>query len=180
MADGLAVNWTIHRRHFSQMTGVLDLMHALSYAWRAAEVLEDRGTYRRYATWIWRGEVRQVIEDLRQHQQRLGLPEKEAAASDPRERVARALTYYENHQHLMHYDTYRQQGLPLTSSHMESTVKLINQRIKGSEKFWRKDHAESVLQLRADSLSDSKPLDAFWKHWQAHQTGTNHYRTAAV
>ena len=34
------MNWTIHRKHFSQMTGVLDLMHALSYAYRAAAVLE--------------------------------------------------------------------------------------------------------------------------------------------
>ncbi len=32
VADGLAVNWTIHKQHFSQMTGILDLMHALSYA----------------------------------------------------------------------------------------------------------------------------------------------------
>lgn len=180
VADGQAVNWTIHQRHFSQMTGILDLMHALSYAWRAAEVLEDRGTYRRYAAWIWRGAVGCVIDELRQHQQRLGRPPSGAAASDPRERVARALTYYENHQHLMHYPAYRQQGLPLTSSHMESTVKLINQRVKGSEKFWRADHAESVLQLRADSISDSKPLDTFWNYWQARQTGSNHYRKVAV
>ena len=29
------------------MTGVLDLMHALSYAYRAAAVLDDLNTYRR-------------------------------------------------------------------------------------------------------------------------------------
>ena len=55
----------------------------------------------------------------------------------------------------MHYPAYRQQGLPITSSHIESTVKLINRRIKGSEKFWLRPESECVLQLRADHLSDS-------------------------
>ncbi len=57
------------------MTGVLDLMHALSYAYRAAAVLDDPNTYRR-------------------------------------------------------------QVLPLTSSHIESAIKQINARVKGTEKFW--------------------------------------------
>jgi hypothetical protein len=79
----------------------------------------------------------------------------------------------------MNYPLYRQQGLPLTSSHIESTVKQINQRIKGTEKFWRRDSGEAVLQLRADALSDSLPLQPFWHRWQAQQTGANRYRTAA-
>ena len=80
----------------------------------------------------------------------------------------------------MDYPTYRQQGLPLTSSHIESTIKLISARVKGTEKFWRQDHGESLLQLRADSLSDSEPLVKFWTHWRAGQSGSNCYRTAAV
>ncbi len=35
----------------------------------------------------------------------------------------------------MKYDQYRRQGLPITSSPIESTVKQINRRVKGSEKF---------------------------------------------
>lgn len=179
VADGQAVNWTIHKKHFSQMTGVLDLMHALSYAWRAAESIADRDAYRRYATWIWQGHVQCLINELQQLQDKLGIPPPGTIASDPRERVDRALTYYRNHQKLMNYPEYRKQGLPLTSSHMESTVKMINARIKGSEKFWRKDHGESLLQLRADSLSDSKPLAAFWVNWRSGLTGVNHYRKTA-
>lgn len=180
VADGLAMNWTIHRRHFSQMTGILDLMHALSYAWRAAAALDDAGAYRRYAAWIWQGRVARVIDELRRHQERIGLPDAGTPADDRRERIARAVTYYENHQHLMDYPAYRQQGLPLTSSHIESTVKLISARVKGTEKFWRQDHGESLLQLRADSLSDSQPMVEFWKGWRADQTGANSYRKAAV
>jgi hypothetical protein len=163
VADGQAVNWTIHRCHFSQMTGILDLMHALSYAWQAGAAVEDFAAYRRYATWIWQGQVARVIAELKQHQQRLGLPDAATKTSDPRELIARAVTYYVNHQHLMDYPSYRQQGLPLTSSHIESTIKLISERVIGTEKFWRQDHVESLLRLREDSLSDSKPLVEFWK-----------------
>lgn len=180
VADGLAVNWTIHRKHFSQMTGILDLMHALSYAWRAAAVLDDPHAYRRYATWIWQGQVQQVIEELLGHQQELGLPAADAPASDPRARIQAAITYYQNHAHLMHYPRYRQQGLPLTSSLMESTIKQINARVKGTEKFWKQASGAAVLQLRADSLSDSQPLQNFWQQWHQQQSGINTYRKQAT
>ena len=35
VGDGAHGIWTLHKKHFSQMTGILDLMHALSYAYRA-------------------------------------------------------------------------------------------------------------------------------------------------
>ena len=48
-------------------------------------------------------------------------------------------------------------GLPITSSLMESTVKQLNRRIKGTEKFWTEAGGEAVLQLKADNLCDSDP-----------------------
>jgi hypothetical protein len=180
VADGLAVNWTIHKEHFSQMTPILDLMHALSYAWRAAAGLDDPQAYGRFAAWIWLGQVQRVIEELQSHQARLGASPPDASASDPRERIQRAITYYTNHKSKMDYPRYRQQGLPLTSSHIESTIKQINTRVKGTEKFWNQTSGNAVLQLRADSLSDSRPLDSFWRRWRNQQTGANTYRTLNV
>jgi len=78
----------------------------------------------------------------------------------------------------MNYPEYRRNGLPITSSHIESTVKLINRRIKGTEKFWLKSSSEQVLQLRADHLCESKPLAPFWQRWHADHTGSNQYQTA--
>lgn len=180
VADGLAVNWTIHRKHFSQMTGILDLMHGLSYAWRAAAVFDDQTAYRRYATWIWQGDVQRVIDELCRHQEQIGPPDKAAGAAAPCNRLHDAITYYRNHRHLMNYPAYRRDGLPLTSSHVESAMKQINARVKGTEKFWEAENADALLQLRADTLSDSKPLDAFWRRWQERQSGANHYRTLAT
>ena len=173
MADGASVNWTIHKQHFSQMTGILDLMHALSYAWKAAKALEDAAAYERYATWIWQGEVVKVIDELKGHLSELPEALVDSLQEHP---VQRAVTYYSNHQQRMNYPKYRQQGLPLTSSHIESTIKLINIRMKGSEKFFRHDTGEALLQLRADSLCDSHPLTSFWQRWLRNQTGANTYR----
>ena len=117
-------------------------MHALSYAYSAAEavaekdVLHQKKIFREWAEWIWQGCVDRVIAALREHQDRLGQPPDDASPTDPRKRIARALTYYTNHRSRMNYPEYRRLGLPLTSSHIESTIKLINRRVKGTEKFW--------------------------------------------
>ena len=66
-----------------------------------------------------------------------------------------------------------------TASHMESLMKQINQRVKGTEKFWCEEGAEAILQLRADLLSDNRPLDAFWERREASQTGQRRYSNAA-
>jgi len=178
VADGAHANWTIHRKHFSHAVPILDLMHALSYAYSAAECVEGDAAYPRWANWIWSGEVDRVIQELRVVQKRLGQPPPDVGASDPRRRVHRAITYYENHHARMNYPEYRRLGLPLTSSHIESTIKLIAARVKGSEKFWSHSISEAVLQLRGDYLSDSHPLDSFWLRHQARQTGVNAYRQA--
>jgi len=78
----------------------------------------------------------------------------------------------------MRYDTYRREGLPITSSHIESTIKQINRRVKGSEKFWSTGGAEALLQLSADYLSETDPLTPFWRSRQSHATGQRHYRAA--
>ena len=179
VADGASSIWAIHKKYFGQMTPILDLMHALSYAWRAAAVLDEEDLYRRWAKAIWQGRVREVLAELKMHQERLGVPPQDASADDPRQRIARALTYYTNHQSRMHYPEYRRLGLPITSSLMESTIKQISQRVKGTEKFWNKPTADAILQLRADFLSDSQPLQKFWIRWQQKITGINRYRTSA-
>jgi len=178
VADGAHANWTIQRQHFSHATPILDLMHALSYAFSAALAVPEQDVYRRWAGWIWGGDVERVIVALRERQLQIGKPPAEASATDPRERVDRALTYYEYHRLRMNYPEYRRLGLPLTSSHIESTIKQINRRVKGTEKFWSQSTSEAVLQLRADYLSDSAPLASFWQRHQAGQTGVNAYAQA--
>ncbi len=71
----------------------------------------------------------------------------------------------------MRYDEYRREGLPITSCYIEATVKQVNARMKGTEKFWSPRGGEALLQLRADYLSDNDSMPQFWSRRQRQQTG---------
>lgn len=178
VADGAKTNWRIQRQHFPQATPIADLIHALSYAWSASKADEGEATYQKWAQLIWQGDVAEVIEHLETLQFVQGKTP-EDSPSDVRHHVDRALTYFKNNAGHMDYPAYRQQGLPITSAHIESAVKQINRRIKGTEKFWEEKTSETVLQLRADYLSDSKPMAGFWRRYHANQTGSNAYQDAS-
>ena len=181
VGDGQDANWSVWRRHFSHYTPILDFIHAICYVFAAAvagrPLREGAAIYRQWAQWVWSGEVQQVIEALRVRQQELGLPEKDEQES-PRSKVADALRYLENQQSRMHYAEYRRLGLPITSSHIESTIKQINRRVKGTEKFWSEGGAEALLQLAAEYLSETNPLTTFWRERPSHATGQRHYQAA--
>jgi hypothetical protein len=106
----------------------------------------------------------------------LATPETHDIETAARVVVTEALTYLRNNVTRMRYQDYRKAGLPTTSSHIESTVKLFNRRLKGTEKFWSEEGAEAILQLRADFLSDTEPVECFWREWQKRATGRRCYR----
>jgi hypothetical protein len=180
VGDGSAHHWGVWRRHFATFVPILDLIHAISYGYAAAMAGRSRAegwpVYGRWMRWVWQGEVRQVIEGVKQRQQEVGVPSPEDPEGSPAAVLQEALTFLVNHQGQMKYPEYRRQGLPITSSHVESEIKRINQRVKGTEKFWSEDGAEWILQLRADYLSDDRPIDAFWEKRQAEETGQRRYR----
>lgn len=185
LADGLEANWSTWRKHFSDYTPIVDFIHALCYVFAAAlaarRLPEGWPIYCQWAQWLWSGHVEQVIAAMRQRQQELGLEltETNEAEDSPRARLAAALGYLENQQSRMKYDQYRREGLPITSSHIESTIKQINRRVKGTEKFWSADGAESLLQLTADYLSETQPMPTFWRERPSRATGQRSYRTAS-
>jgi hypothetical protein len=183
VADGSANNWRLRERFFSSFVAVLDFIHALSYVYAAALAGQsfEAGwrSYRRWISWVWKGEVKKVLEELAKRQEEVGRPVKGESETSVASVVTRALGYLSNHQDKMNYAEYRQEGLPITSSVMESVVKQMNYRVKGSEKFWCQEGAEAIVQLRADHLSDGAPLDEFFRQRQATATGQRPYRHSA-
>ena len=164
VADGSSANWGVWSRYFSHYTPILDFVHALMYVYAGA--MTGRGVeqgwadYQVWAQWLWSGQARLVIEALEARQQELGLPEKHETGT-PRAQVANSLGYLRNQRGRMKYDEYRKQGLPITSSAIESTIKQINRRVKGTEKFWS-EGGDAMLHLMADRLSQTKVTADFW------------------
>ena len=116
--------------------------------------------YRDWSDWLWKGEVDRLLGALEQRQQELGIPEQNETLT-PRAQVAASLGYLTNQRERMNYAEYRKQGLPITSSPIESVIKQINRRLKGTEKFWS-DGADPMLHLVADRLSETGATAKFW------------------
>jgi hypothetical protein len=182
LGDGSNGNWGVWERHFSSFTPIVDFIHALTYVYAAA-MAGDSFTegWSRYVLWIgalWQGDTATVIAAMEARQQVLGMPEATDGETHPRQCLADALGYLRNQKERMKYAEYRRAGLPITTSHVESTIKQMNHRVKGSEKFWSESGSEAILQLRADVLSETAPLDDFWQRRQARQTGERCYSIA--
>jgi hypothetical protein len=183
LGDGAPYNWTIHRGYFPDFEAITDFLHVLCYvylaAWAAGSDEAERWSI--YVSWMracWQGRVREVIEELRLWQSRIGEPpeDEEVDAKDPRRLVAEAWSYLSNNEGRMDYPRYRKEGLPITSSLVESLVGEVNARVKSKQKYFnRPDGAEAILQLRAAVLSEDDRLKRFFEQ----RPGNPHRRRKA-
>jgi hypothetical protein len=168
LGDGLPWNWTLQRTYFPTFTPILDFIHAVQYLYAAAEAWDttDADRWSRYlelAEAVWQGRVGEVIEQLRNELARRQIgPEMELPDDSPHQPLVTAARYLNNHRQRMDYPRYRREGLPITSAPMESLVKQINHRVKGTEMTWNDpDGAEAILQLRAAALCEDGRLDDY-------------------
>jgi hypothetical protein len=172
LGDGSPWIWGLHRHHFPEAVAIVDFLHALAHLFAAARhaTADLEGRWELFEGWAracWRGEVGLVIEELRL---RCEIPLilsggdlSGLAEDDPVRGLARVIGYLDENRGRMDYPSYRRQGLPWTTSHVESTVKVFNRRVKGSEKFWSESGAEAMLQVRAAFLSEDGRLDRHMK-----------------
>src|SRR5207245_5343517 len=157
------------RKWFWCLPPIADFVHPLTYLYMTATAVSANvcGRWQLYVGWMtqcWQGGVADVIAGM---EARLAHMEPHTGpgklpATDPREGLWRTSGYLRNNEEHMNYAEYRKQGLPVTSSLVESLIKEINYRVKGTEKFWdNPEGAEAILQLRTAVLSDDDRLRAF-------------------
>jgi hypothetical protein len=189
VCDGSQALWALFSLHLlaSGFVAILDLVHLLTYLYAAAGAVQGKGTraawvlYERWLRLAWSGAVASLLAALRAAARKAGEPPPEAAEDDPRRLLADAVTYVTNNRERMDYPRYRRLGLPIFSAPVESTIKQVNRRIKGSEKFWLQDGAEAVLQVRAAYLSQDDRARRLWDQPRpyARSVGAKRLRPAA-
>ncbi len=181
VSDGSATIEKLQQAHFSHYTSVLDILHALSYGLAAARAVssDEASAERKYDSWaarIWEGRVDIVIDELIAYGRKFGQPPPDASDDDPRKILRGSRVYYENHGCRMDYPSYRCLGFPLTSSLMESMVKQVSRRVKGTEKYWSSPGGEAILRLCGEYLSDDEPMRTYWDQRSRHAPGVRAYR----
>jgi hypothetical protein len=176
VCDGQAYNWSVYEMHLRPLgfIPILDFVHLMTYLYDAALASggSEACSWQRYERWLrlaWSGKAGELLTQLRA-----------AAANSPRSSAERkttleeTITYVTNNRQRMDYPEYRRLGLPISSAPVESTIKQINRRLKGSEKFWLTDGAEAMLQLRAAQLSDDDRWRSNWQRRRPHRAASSY------
>ena len=168
VGDGLNWNWSIQQRRFPTFIPILDFIHAIQYLYKAALALgehdkSDWMLYVEFVTLTWNGRITEVIEHLTDACHQRGWAPSDTIADDhPLKPVTDAIRYFTNNRQRMDYPNYRRQGLPVTSAPMESLIKQMNARTKGTEMCWNNPTgAEAILHVRAAALCDDERLDDY-------------------
>jgi hypothetical protein len=184
VCDGQAYNWSIYEMHLLPLgfVPILDFLHLLAYlydaahAYRGKDVARGWKTYEQWLRWAWSGKVAELLSSLRTASTELGKKGRDAA--DRKSTIDEALRYVTNNRARMDYPEYRRLGLPISSAPVESTIKQLNRRVKGTEKFWLEGGAEAMLQLRAAQLSDDDRWNRYWARPRKHRRAVGSGRLA--
>jgi len=141
---------------------ILDIIHAGEHLVEAARAAF--GVTKDGAEWLnarlaelWSGDAKGLVAALEAKAAEFGpRPGDEGGAA----RILwNARDYFDTHCDRIRYDIFRRHGLPLTSCHIESGIKQTNRRVKGSEKQWYLYHADEMLALRCQALSEDGRWD---------------------
>lgn len=164
LGDGLPYNWSIWEKHFSTFVPILDFIHPIQHLYKVSQAIapDKQTAWEQAVQWIeeiWQGNVEEVIGVLKTKQTAIGLPPADAEETDARTILAETIGYLTNQSGRMNYPEYRRKGLPITSCLIESQIKEMNHRVKGTEKFWNDGkEGEAILQVTAALLGDAPHL----------------------
>jgi len=186
LGDGSAWIWALAALHFVGFTEILDIIHLVSYLYRAAQAVFPSDPKKAWALYekllrlAWSGRTADLLEVLRKHAEKAGQPPKGARDGDPRKVLWGTVGYVENNKERMAYARYRREGLPISSCPVESLIRQVNIRVKGTQKFWVRGGLEAILQVRAAYLSDDDRREKFWlRRPRGRAVGQNRFRRAA-
>ncbi len=149
-----------------RMVGVcLDIMHTMEYIWEAGTALHgEKGSGREnwvrdHGLALLQGRVGRVIGGLRQT---LKKKAKELKAYQ-KKALHKAVTYLDNHRHMMRYDEYLRAGYPIATGVIEGACgSLVKDRTDRSGMKWTRRGVQAVLDLRA--LKRNGDWDAYWDY----------------
>lgn len=143
---------------------IVDIIHVSDYLWDVGTVLYgEKGPHR--ISWVegklyalLESKVGYVIGGLKQirTKNRLSSPQKTA--------IQKAITYFENHRHMMDYATYLEKGYPIATGTVEGTCgSLVKDRMEQSGMRWSIVGAQAVLAQRA--VVKNGDWEDFWSYF---------------
>ena len=137
IGDGAKWIWDYAGEHHPEAIQILDYFHACEYLGTALSSIEEKKAIKekRFDD-LSDGKVNEIIEFLERKQQT--------------KEIADCIRYFNNHQHMMNYKLYKDQGLDIGSGAIESTHRtLIQSRMKQAGMHWKKKNVQSIASVKA-------------------------------
>lgn len=133
---------------------ILDIIHVTEYIWEAGTAIYGERSHERYP-WvrekildILEGKVGYVIGAIKQTR------DKKKLSKTKINTLNKAITYLDNHKHMMMYDQYLAEGYPIGTGVVESACgSLVKNRMEKSGMRWKREGAQNILDLRAVKLN---------------------------
>lgn len=152
---------------------ILDFIHVLEYIWKAAYCFYAPGTDEVEA-WV----CERALQVLKGHASQVAAGMRRSATlrelePSQREAVDDCADYLLKYKHMLRYDEYLSQGLPIATGVIEGACRhLVNDRMEITGARWGLQRAEAVLKLR--SLNSSGDADVYWNFYKAQALRRNH------
>ena len=156
LMDGQESLWNAAAEHLpgTEITEILDLLHATSYLWEAAHLFHPKASpqasrfVRTQTQRMLGGHIATVIRSLRRQATDHKLKGKRL------ENLQRICGYFANNVHRMAYDQYLAHGFPIASGVIEGACRcVVKDRMERSGMRWVIDGAQAMLGLRSIHLS---------------------------
>lgn len=129
----------------SRIREILDLPHAMGALHRVAKIPKNWSESERRS---WLKQARQMLKagEIKLLEQHI----KPLAVGGRAKDIKSALGFFQHHRDRMDYAAARRDALPLGSGVVESMIRqVINMRIKGCGRFWKRDNLRRMLLLRS-------------------------------
>jgi len=167
VSDGATHIRTLRERGFPDAAFILDWSHATGHLHQDAVAGFGPGPkaeawYDRQKERLWTGHLDSFFNVFGKLVTRCGPPPQKAAPNDPRRILATDLEYFRTNRAGLDYPYFRRRGWPTGSSIIESTVKQVGKRVKGTEKLWSIPGAEHTLQVVTHLIANDGAWDRFW------------------
>jgi hypothetical protein len=149
VCDGAVWIWKLVSHYFPDAVQIVDWYHACEYLTPIADAVFSQDSERqewlqKVKDWLWHGRTQKVIQACQRYLHH----------SLAVEAAQRAVTYYTNNQHRMHYAEYRKKGYWIGSGTVESACKQIaTARLKIAGARWTIAGAIATAKARAAWLS---------------------------
>lgn len=158
------------REHFPDVEWVLDFAHTAGRLSECAAQLEPveerrRKLFHRWKGLLWDGKLDKLFRELTERAEAL-VSRPEMPSSLPEGSAGRILwthiIYLETYREHMDYPRYRLRGWPIASGHVEAACKRIGNRMKGANKRWTREGAESIAAVISARASGDERWAQRW------------------